>query len=79
VSPTIYREGKYRFFFNSREEERVHIHVQTPDGEAKFWLEPLIALAEFYDLDTKELRKIESIIREHANEFTTRWKDHFSQ
>ncbi len=41
--PTIYREGSYRFFFNSREETRVHIHVQSPDGIAKFWLEPIVA------------------------------------
>ena len=23
--PTIYREGPYRFFFNSREETRMHV------------------------------------------------------
>ncbi len=34
--PTVYREGPYRFFFNSREETRVHIHVQSPDGVGKF-------------------------------------------
>jgi hypothetical protein len=39
----IYRQGPNRFYFNSREESRMHIHVETPDGEAKFWLEPLVA------------------------------------
>ena len=24
----------------------MHVHVQSPDGEAKFWLEPEIALAQ---------------------------------
>jgi hypothetical protein len=30
---TIFREGPFRFFFCSREEERIHVHVQTADGE----------------------------------------------
>jgi hypothetical protein len=44
VSPTVFRDGPFRFFFFSREEERLHIHVQSPDGEAKFWIEPRIEL-----------------------------------
>jgi len=40
MSPTILRTGPYRFFFNSREESRMHVHVFMPDGTAKFWLEP---------------------------------------
>ncbi|HYR28699.1 MAG TPA: DUF4160 domain-containing protein, partial [Thermoanaerobaculia bacterium] len=46
MSPTIFREGPYRFFFFSREESRMHVHVFSADGEAKFWLEPAIELAE---------------------------------
>lgn len=42
--PTIYREGPYRFFFNSREETRMHVHVQSTDGTCRFWLEPIIGL-----------------------------------
>jgi hypothetical protein len=34
MSPTVFRDGPFRFFFFSREEERLHIHVQSPDGEA---------------------------------------------
>jgi hypothetical protein len=33
-SPTIFREGSFRFYFFSREEPRMHVHVQCPDGEA---------------------------------------------
>jgi len=47
MSPTIFRHKGYRFFFFSREEKRMHIHVFCTDGEAKFWLEPLISLASF--------------------------------
>jgi Domain of unknown function (DUF4160) len=49
MSPTVFRDGPYRFFFFfSREEERLHIHVQSADGEAKFWIEPQIELARNY-------------------------------
>jgi hypothetical protein len=36
VSPTVLQQGPYRFYFNSREETRMHIHVESPDGRAKF-------------------------------------------
>jgi len=45
VSPTIFRAGGLRFFFFSREEKRPHVHAIGADGEAKFWLEPIIELA----------------------------------
>ncbi|MDO9130066.1 MAG: DUF4160 domain-containing protein [Anaerolineales bacterium] len=50
MSPTIHREGPYRFYFNSREESRMHVHVESPDGKAKFWLGPFVALADFRGL-----------------------------
>jgi hypothetical protein len=46
MSPTVFKEAGYRFFFFSREEERMH--VLSGDGEAKFWLEPEIELAKDY-------------------------------
>jgi len=77
--PTIYREGAYRFFFNSREESRRHVHVHAPNGVAKFWLEPIVALAVSHGLGEHELRRIEAIVKEHADEFSTAWKRHFGQ
>lgn len=46
MSPTIFRERGYRFFFFSREESRMHVHVYCGDGEAKYWLEPGIEIAK---------------------------------
>lgn len=46
MSPTIFRGAGFRFFFFSREEARLHVHVHCADGEAKFWLEPEIELAQ---------------------------------
>jgi hypothetical protein len=41
MTPTVVKEGAFRLFFFSREETRIHVHVNHPDGEAKFWLEPV--------------------------------------
>ena len=38
MSPTVLSDGPYRLFFFSREESRMHIHVVSGDGEAKFWM-----------------------------------------
>jgi hypothetical protein len=40
MSPTVFRHGPFRFFFLSREEDRLHIHVQSAEDEAKFWVGP---------------------------------------
>ncbi len=39
----------------------MHVHVATPDGVAKFWLEPIVALATFHNLKAHELQRIEEI------------------
>ena len=36
MTPTLFRDGSFRYFFFSREETRMHVHVSHPDGEAKF-------------------------------------------
>jgi len=38
---SVFREKGYRFYFLSNEEERMHVHVSSDAGEAKFWLEPI--------------------------------------
>ena len=77
MSPTVFRERGYRFFFFSREEPRMHVHVMSGSGEAKYWLEPEIELAKNHQLSRKELREIEEIIEAHLNELQTAWNAHF--
>jgi hypothetical protein len=77
MSPTVLRKRGYRFFFFSREEPRMHIHVFSPDGEAKFWLDPQIELARNHRLSRTALKEIEEIIEEHQNEIKRAWEIHF--
>ncbi len=47
--PVVLRYKSFRFFFYSNEgnsRESMHIHVRSPDGEAKFWLTPTVYLAD---------------------------------
>ena len=79
MSPTVFRYRGYRFFFFSREEERIHVHVYCGDGEAKFWLSPTIALAENYKLSKKQIAEISKIIEDRRNEIEVAWKEHFER
>jgi len=78
MSPTIYREDGYRFFFFSREEERMHVHIISGDGEAKFWLEPDLMLATSHGFNRRQLKKVEAIVEERQNEFISAWRKYFS-
>jgi len=79
MSPSIFREKGYRFYFLSNEEERIHVHVTCEDGEAKFWLEPILSLAVYYGLNTKKLNEIQSIIEARKNEIFKAWQKHFGK
>ncbi|MCC7306062.1 MAG: DUF4160 domain-containing protein [Acidobacteria bacterium] len=77
MSPTIFRSGPYRFYFFSREEPRIHIHVTSPDGEVKFWIEPMIELATRHGLNDRQLRSVEQIVRTNEEKIREAWRDHF--
>lgn len=55
MAPTVVRDGQFRLFFFSREETRIHVHVAHPDGEAKFWLTPVVAIATSTGLSQRQL------------------------
>ena len=79
MSPTIFREGSFRFFFFSREEARMHVHVSHPDGEAKFWLEPKLALAQNHGLSVRQVAAALRLIENNKDEIRAAWKDHFGR
>ena len=78
MSPTIFRVKGYRFYFLSNEEKRVHVHVISEKGEAKYWLEPKVSLANNFGLNQFELKEIREIIKERENDINEAWKRHFS-
>ena len=64
MSPTVFVHLGFRFYFFSREEDRMHVHIHHPDGVAKFWLEPTIQLAK--------------VVEERHDEIKRAWSEYFS-
>ena len=73
MSPTVFRDGEFRFFFFSREESRLHIHVSHPDGEAKFWLNPTIELARNIGLSSSKVKEAERLVKSRQQEIIDAW------
>jgi hypothetical protein len=79
MTPTVLREGPFRLYFFSREEPRVHVHVAHPDGEAKYWLTPEVALADHTGLSDKQLRQAFDLVTKHRQEILREWSRHFDR
>ena len=80
MSPTIYREGPYRFaFFANEGNEPPHIHVYREGMQAKFWLTPAVTLASAVGFSPFELRRMQVITEQHRKEFMEAWDEFFSQ
>lgn len=77
MSPTVLREGPYRFFFYSNEPSRPNVHCRRGDVECKFWLEkngcPDVSLKEPGGFSAKELNNIREIVREHLSMLLQNW------
>jgi len=77
--PTVLRIGPYRMYFYSHEpNEPPHVHVDSNDQTAKFWLDP-VALARNLGYSAKELGRIERVLREHQNELREAWNGYFGR
>ena len=73
----MFRAAGLRFYFFSREERRVHVHVTGRSGEAKIWLDPEIELARSHGLDARMVRTALRLVREREEEIRRAWHDHF--
>ncbi len=76
--PTVMKLGSYRFHFYSDEgNEPPHIHVETPDGECKFWLDP-VRLARNKGVSPQNIRQIERNIFEYRDFLEDKFHEYFS-
>jgi len=76
--PTVMKLGSYRFHFYSDEgNEPPHIHVETPDGECKFWFDP-IRLARNKGVSPQNIRQIERKIFEYRDLLEDKFHEYFS-
>jgi hypothetical protein len=73
--PTALKVGGYRFFFfsNERKEPR-HVHVESAERYAKFWLSPA-GLAVNHGFRSSELSEIRRLIDQHEAELIDKWNE----
>jgi hypothetical protein len=79
MSPTVLRIQGFRLYLFSREESRLHIHVQHATGEAKFWLTPEVKLAMNHGLKESQIATAKKLIMENYYEIRKAWETHFSR
>jgi hypothetical protein len=78
--PTVFRRDGYRFFFFSNEgepREPAHVHIRRGRDEAKFWLEPEVALADSFGFNAAELNRLLRVAREELPEIQRAWNEYF--
>jgi Domain of unknown function (DUF4160) len=77
--PTISRVGAYRLaFYSSNGSEPPHVHVISPVGHAKFWLDT-VSLARSTGVSPRELRQIESIVSDNREHLLRSWHEYFDR
>ncbi|NNN06041.1 MAG: DUF4160 domain-containing protein [Elusimicrobia bacterium] len=77
--PTVERFKGFRFFFFSDERrEPPHIHVESAENYAKFWLKP-VALAESGGFHSAELTKLRKLVEERKERFLEEWNEYFDR
>ena len=55
----------------------MHVHVYCAKGEAKFWLEPEISVANNYGLSKVQIVELTQIVEDKKDDITNAWKKHF--
>jgi hypothetical protein len=75
--PTILKIQGYRFFFFSREgNEPHHIHVESGDRYAKFWLTP-VQLAKSEGFRSHEISELRKLVQDNKILFEEKWNEYF--
>jgi hypothetical protein len=78
--PTVLTENGYRFYFYSNEnEEPMHVHVEKGGGLGKIWLKPVVKMAYFTGLSTREEKQIMNIIADHEEYLIKKWNEYFAK
>jgi hypothetical protein len=77
--PTILRLNGVRYFFYSLENcEPPHVHAESNESTAKFWLAP-VELARSNGFRVRELTRLRAVVIERRLEFLEAWHAHFGR
>ena len=56
----------------------MHIHVRSADGEAKFWLAPIVYLADSDGYDARALRELRDVVTNNKMLIERIWNEYFA-
>ena len=76
--PTVLRIDGYRFFFFSDEHTPEHIHIEKGDSYARIEIESL-KVTDAYNLNSKELKKLVSLVTKNKDKLKGTWNEYFKQ
>ena len=77
MSPTVLRDGPYRFFFFSSDRgEPKHVHVGRDDKVGKFWLKT-VRVEYNQGFAPAELRRIKDLVQRHRVTLVKEWNAYF--
>jgi hypothetical protein len=78
IKPPI--EGFSFYFFSNENQEPRHVHVRKGDGMLKFWLEPVVELADDNGrMKRQEIRRAHELVKENRARIIRAWNEHFDQ
>ena len=80
--PVVFRHGNIRFHFFSNEgspPEPVHIHSESSDGEAKFWLYPTVTVARSAGFSRRQLTQLAELVERRRDQIERAWNEHFGE
>ena len=78
--PVVFRYRNVRFQFFSNEgapREAMHVHAESSDGEAKFWLYPEVRVARSAGYTRRWLSELAGVVDERREEIERAWNEHF--
>lgn len=55
----------------------MHVHIRSSDGEAKFWIKPIISLADYKGYSEREIRELARIVKKYEKEIQKAWESYF--
>jgi hypothetical protein len=75
--PTVLRSGPYRLFFYAGDrDEPMHVHVESDDKVAKYWLDP-VRLQNSGGFNRLELNQIRIMILRNKSFLMEAWNEYF--
>ena len=79
IMPQLFTLFGLRFMFYSNDHEPIHVHVVKGGAEARFQVQPEIALLDNKGLKPAELKLAEAIVEENREIITARWNEYFKK